>query len=107
MQELAVVNSDYGKPHVCKTAQEWAKNNNVLLSADKVGQTSYNQPIENFWAILKTEWLNKIPYNERSLERVQRELDLFNDYYLNKRRQKKLNYLTPKEFLELYNSNKK
>jgi putative transposase len=97
-----IIHSDRGSAHLANETKKVVKEMNGVISVGQRGKSSDNYPIELFWAVIKYECLNKIPYLERTIERIKNEVAIFLDWYHNKRRQSNLNYLTPSDKLKKY-----
>ena len=66
-----IINSDHGYQYTSHEYKDYVTKMSSLLSMGRVGKSLDNRPIEFFWNVLKKEALNNIPYEERTLERVQ------------------------------------
>lgn len=94
--EAPLIHSDRGYQYTTgkfKTILETAK---MSHSMSRVGHCIDNSPIESFWGKLKCEmyYLKKFKtYNE-----LKKAIEVYIDFYNNKRYQKRLNGLSPLEF---------
>lgn len=59
-----------------------------------------NAPMESFFSTLKSEVLYNPLVEIKDFEDLKRTIEEYIEYYNNKRIQKKLGYLTPREFKE-------
>lgn len=73
-----------------------------IISVGECGKSTDNLPIEKFWANIKYECIYKIPYAERSIERIIAEVTKYLKWYHERRRQSNLDYLAPKMKYDQY-----
>lgn len=95
LQPNCIIHSDHGSMYSSNEFQKYLLENKCLQSMSCVGKSLENRPIEFFWANLKEECLNWIPYEERTLERVRKEIINYFNLYNFKRRQSNLGNLAP------------
>ncbi len=67
----------------------------------RVANSLDNRPIEYWFSILKEEFLIRIDYEKFSIQKLDREIKNFIDYYNSNRLQSNLNYLSPNQFVKL------
>jgi len=95
LQPGCIIHSDHGAMYTSNEFQNFVIENKCLQSMSSVGKSLENRPIEFFWSNLKEECLNWIPFEERTLERVQKEIINYINRYNFKRRQSCLGNLAP------------
>jgi len=90
-----IIHSDHGSMYTSNEFQNYILRNKCLQSMSSIGKSLENRPIEFFWSNLKEECLNWIPYEERTLERIQKQVTNYINRYNFKRRQSCLGNLAP------------
>lgn len=93
-----ILHTDHGFEFVAPEFVEFAKKMKITQSMSRLGNSLDNRPIEYFFSIIKSEWLNVISSNRMTFEEVSIEIDKFMDWYNNKRGQLCLGGKTPSEF---------
>jgi putative transposase len=88
----AIIHTDHGSHYSAHEYQEWLKSKECLCSMSRLGNSLDNYPIEHHFGILKQECLWHIPFNKRTLTKVKKALDVYYDFYNNKRIQKNKYY---------------
>ncbi|GMO13989.1 MAG: IS3 family transposase [Mycoplasmoidaceae bacterium] len=94
-----ILHMDHGWTYASYKYNQQLKNSGILQSMSRKGNSLDNRPIEYFWRILKYEWIYKIPYNERTYERMVTEINNFTKWYNETRIQSCLNYLSPEKYI--------
>lgn len=95
LQPGCIIHSDHGAMYTSNEFQNYLLEQKCFQSMSAVGKSLENRPIEYFWSNLKEECLNWIPYEERTFERVQKEIINYINRYNFKRRQSCLGNLAP------------
>lgn len=79
--------------------REWVttlKENNVFQSMSRKGNCLDNSPMENFFGLLKQEMYYGVPL--RTYEELKKDIELYIDYYNNKRIKQKLAGMSPVQY---------
>ena len=74
----SIIHSDHGATYSSYCYDDFCKLHDMKISMGKVGVSLDNYPIEHHFSFLKTECLWNIPFEERTLEKVNSEI---RDYY--------------------------
>ena len=93
-----IIHSDHA---MCYSSNEFIKlikKYNITQSMSRVGNSLDNRPIEFFFKILKHEYLRLIPLKERTLQRLNKEIEFIMYDYNYVRRQRCLNKLMPYQY---------
>lgn len=93
--EGTIFHSDQGSIYNSPKFQKELERNNFIQSMSRKGT-----PIESFFSTLKSEVIYNPLIEIKSFEDLVREIEEYFEYYNNKRIQKGLGYLTPKQFKE-------
>ena len=98
--EGTIFHSDQGSLYNSLKFQKILEENNFIQSMSRKGTPIDNAPMESFFSTLKSEVIYNPLVKIENYEDLIRELKEYFDYYNNERIQKKLGYLTPKQFKE-------
>lgn len=98
--EGTILHSDQGTLYNSPKFQKELEKNNFIQSMSRKGTPIDNSPMESFFSTLKSEVIYNPLVKIESYEDLIKELEEYFEYYNNKRIQKGLGYLTPKEFKE-------
>lgn len=98
--EGTIFHSDQGGLYNSPKFQKELEKNNFIQSMSRKGTPIDNAPMESFFSTLKSEVIYNPLVKIESYEDLIRELEEYFEYYNNKRIQKGLGYLTPKQFKE-------
>lgn len=98
--EGTILHSDQGSLYNSLKFQKILEENNFIQSMSRKGTPIDNAPMESFFSTLKSEVIYNPLVKIENYEDLIRELKEYFDYYNNERIQKKLGYLTPKQFKE-------
>lgn len=96
--EGVLVHSDQGSVYTSYAFQEFVKERHLVSSMSRRGNCWDNAVIESFHSNLKTEEFQYIKFNSLSNVSVAQRVEEYLRHYNEERIQKKLGYLTPKEF---------
>lgn len=90
--------SDGGWAYKMQQYKKSLKNNGIFQSMSRKATSTDNSPMENFFSILKQEMY----YGEKyySYDELKNAIEEYIEYYNNKRRKKKLNGLSPVNYLK-------
>ena len=91
-----IINTDHGSNYFSNDYIKLSKSN-FTMSMSNIGNCLDNRPIEYFFSILKTELINKIPFQQRTFKYVNQKIQEFIIDYNETRIQKCLNNLSPIE----------
>ncbi len=94
------IHSDQGTPYFNRDLQDRLAASNFIQSMSRRGKPTDNSPIESFHSILKSELVYNHHIQILDDKQLIEEIHKFIDRYNNKRRQKKLGWLTPAAFKE-------
>ena len=100
-----IIHSDHGSEYSSKKYKEYMEKYGFKISMGRVGKSTDNYPIENFWRRLKSEWINdKLPYSsKRTVKEVVNEVTKYVKFYNEKRiNMKDLGGLTPMSYYKKY-----
>lgn len=98
--EGTIFHSDQGGLYNSVKFQKELKKNNFIQSMSRKGTPIDNSPMESFFSTLKSEVIYNPLVEIKDFEDLKRTIEEYIEYYNNKRIQKKLGYLTPREFKE-------
>ena len=98
--EGTIFHSDQGSLYNNLKYQKELERNNFIQSMSRKGTPIDNAPMESFFSTLKSEVIYNPLIKIKSYEDLKREIEEYIEYYNNKRIQKGLGYLTPKEYKE-------
>lgn len=98
--EGTILHSDQGSLYNSLKFQTVLEENNFIQSMSRKGTPIDNAPMESFFSTLKSEVIYNPLVKIKSYEDLKREVEEYFEYYNNERIQKKLGYLTPKQFKE-------
>lgn len=98
--EGTIFHSDQGSLYNNLKFQKELERNNFIQSMSRKGTPIDNAPMESFFSTLKSEVIYNPLIEIKSYEDLKREIEEYIEYYNNKRIQKGLGYLTPKEYKE-------
>lgn len=98
--EGTIFHTDQGRLYNSKKFQKILEEKNFIQSMSRKGTPIDNAPMESFFSTLKSEVIYNPLVKIESYEDLIRELEEYFKYYNNERIQKKLGYLTPREFKE-------
>lgn len=96
--EGVMIHSDQGSVYTSYAYQDYVKENHLVSSMSRRGNCWDNAVIESFHSNLKTEEFQYTKFNSLSMSSVVKRVDEYLYHYNEERIQKKLGYLTPKEF---------
>jgi transposase InsO family protein len=94
--EELLIHSDQGWHYRMPQYQHALKENNIIQSMSRKGNCYDNAVIENFFGILKSEFLYTQEFE--SVEHFKQELAKYIDYYNNKRIKAKLKGMSPVQY---------
>lgn len=94
----AILHSDHGYQYSSNQVIKILKENNIIQSMSRIGNSLDNRPAEYFFSILKHEYLRLIPIKNRTLENTSRAINVAKEHYNKERLQSKLNKKTPHEY---------
>lgn len=98
--EGTIFHSDQGSLYNSLKFQKELEKNNFIQSMSRKGTPIDNSPMESFFSTLKSEVIYNPLIKIESYEDLVKEIEEYFEYYNNKRIQKGLGYLTPKQFKE-------
>ena len=98
--EGTILHSDQGSLYNSLRFQKVLEENNFIQSMSRKGTPIDNAPMESFFSTLKSEVIYSPLVKIESYEDLIKEVEEYFEYYNNERIQKKLGYLTPKQFKE-------
>lgn len=98
--EGTIFHSDQGSIYNNLRFQKELEKNNFIQSMSRKGTPIDNSPMESFFSTLKSEVIYNPLIKINNYEDLKKEILEYFDYYKNERIQKKLGYLTPKQFKE-------
>ena len=98
--EGTILHSDQGSLYNSLRFQKVLEENNFIQSMSRKGTPIDNAPMESFFSTLKSEVIYNPLVKIESYEDLIKEVAEYFEYYNNERIQKKLGYLTPKQFKE-------
>lgn len=98
--EGTIFHSDQGSLYNSPKFQKELEKNNFIQSMSRKGTPIDNSPMESFFSTLKSEVIYNPLVKIENYEDLVREIKEYFDYYNNKRIQKGLGYLTPRQFKE-------
>ena len=98
--EGTILHSDQGSLYNSLRFQKVLEENNFIQSMSRKGTPIDNAPMESFFSTLKSEVIYNPLVKIESYEDLIKEVEEYFEYYNNERIQKKLGYLTPKQFKE-------
>jgi len=101
----AIIHSDHGYQYSSHEYLNLLKNYGCKSSMSRIGNSLDNYPAEHHFYFLKYEWLNRIPFEERTLERVKKELDIYYEWFNNERIQVRKNHKLINQ-IQMYNIGK-
>ncbi len=96
-----IYHSDQGSQYASHDFQASLKNDDITQSMSGRGNCYDNALAESFFATLKTEEADGIPYATRQLAKTS-IFSYIETFYNSKRRHSSLNYLSPNDFERLY-----
>lgn len=103
----AIIHSDQGTSYLSKSYIKKLSDLKVLRSNSKKGYPFDNACSENFFSIFKTEKFYRLGYQTKDKEEIDRIVEDYIEFYINKRISLSLNGLTPKQYYDNYIKNKK
>lgn len=95
-EDKLLIHSDQGWHYQMSKYQQALKKNNITQSMSRKGNCYDNAVMENFFGILKSEFLYMQEFE--SIEHFKQELAKYIDYYNNKRIKAKLKGLSPVQY---------
>lgn len=98
--EGTIFHSDQGSIYNSLVFQKYLEDNNFIQSMSRKGTPIDNSPMESFFSTLKSEVIYNPLIKIEKFEDLVKEIEEYFEYYNNKRIQKGLGYLTPKQFKE-------
>lgn len=98
--EGTIFHSDQGSLYNSLKFQEILKENNFIQSMSRKGTPIDNAPMESFFSTLKSEVIYNPLIKIETYEDLMKEIKEYFEYYNNERIQKRLGYLTPRQFKE-------
>lgn len=103
----SIIHSDQGTTYLSKSYIKKLAELKVIRSNSKKGYPFDNACSENFFSIFKTEKFYRLGYQPKDKEEIDRIVEDYIDFYINKRISITLNGLTPKQYYDKYIKNKK
>lgn len=103
----AIIHSDQGTSYLSKNYIKKLAELKVIRSNSKKGYPFDNACSENFFSIFKTEKFYRLGYKPKDKEEIDKIIEDYIDFYINKRISISLNGLTPKQYYDNYIKNKK
>lgn len=97
-----IIHSDHGYQYSSREYLQLLENHNCKCSMSRIGNSLDNYPVEHHFHFLKYEWLNRIPFEERTLNKVKEEIDKYYKWFINERIQIRKNHKKIEQ-LFLYN----
>lgn len=98
--EGTILHSDQGSIYNSLKFQKELEKNNFIQSMSRKGTPIDNSPMESFFSTLKSEVIYNPLVKIESYEDLIKEIKEYFEYYNNERIQKRLGYLTPRQFKE-------
>ena len=98
--EGTIFHSDQGSIYTSKKYQKMLEENNFIQSMSRKGTPIDNAPMESFFSTLKSEVIYNPKVKITNIKELKKEIEEYFVYYNEKRIQKGLGYLTPKEYKE-------
>lgn len=93
-----ILHSDHGTIYTSNKFLEICKNNNIVQSMSRIGNSLDNRPIEYFFSILKHEYLWNMKFWKRDLDSLNNILPSWIYHYNHKRIQSNLGYKSPMDY---------
>lgn len=103
----AIIHSDQGTSYLSKSYIKKLSDLKVIRSNSKKGYPFDNACSENFFSIFKTEKFYRLGYQPKDKEEIDKIVEDYIDFYINKRISLSLKGLTPKQYYDNYIKNKK
>lgn len=103
----AIIHSDQGTSYLSKSYIKKLSDLKVIRSNSKKGYPFDNACSENFFSIFKTEKFYRLGYQPKDKEEIDRIVEDYIEFYINKRISLSLNGLTPKQYYDNYIKDKK
>lgn len=103
----AIIHSDQGCSYLSKNYIKKLAKLKVIRSNSKKGYPFDNACSENFFSIFKTEKFYRLNYQPKDKEEIDKIVEDYIDFYINRRISISLNGLTPKQYYDNYIKNKK
>lgn len=100
IREGTIFHSDQGGIYNSLKFQKELARNNFIQSMSRKGTPIDNAPMESFFSTLKSEVIYNPLIKIENYEELVKEIRDYFEYYNNKRIQKGLGYLTPRQFKE-------
>ena len=101
-----LIHSDHGKQYSSNEYVEMVEEKNWTISMSRVGDSLDNREMEYFYSCLKGEFLSRFDTRKLSFKQVEILIAIYISWYNKKRIQKKLNWLSPKDYNDQLNSQK-
>ncbi|MDO5557782.1 MAG: IS3 family transposase [Clostridia bacterium] len=98
--EGTIIHSDQGALYNSLKYQKILEDNNFIQSMSRKGTPIDNSPMESFFSTLKSEVIYNPLIKIENFEDLIKQIEEYIEYYNNKRIQKGLGYLTPREYKE-------
>lgn len=103
----SIIHSDQGTNYLSKSYIKKLAELKVIRSNSKKGYPFDNACSENFFSIFKTEKFYRLGYQPKNKEEIDRIVEDYIDFYINKRISIALQGLTPKQYYDKYIENRK
>ena len=103
----AIIHSDQGVTYLSKNYIKKLSELKVIRSNSKKGYPFDNACSENFFSIFKTEKFYRLGYTPQNKEEINKIVEEYIDFYINKRISLSLGGLTPKKYYDNYIEKKK
>ena len=103
----AIIHSDQGVTYLSKNYIKKLSELKVIRSNSKKGYPFDNACSENFFSIFKTEKFYRLGYTPQNKEEIDKIVEEYIDFYINKRISLSLGGLTPKKYYDNYIEKKK
>lgn len=100
--EGCLLHSDQGVTYTSKSFCDLLTQLNITQSMSKKGCPYDNSPMENFWGTLKVEKINRLHRKPKNIEELKEIIEEYIEFYMNIRKNSKLNYLTPLQYYDNY-----
>ena len=98
------IHSDHGKQYSSNEYVEMVEEKNWTISMSRVGNSLDNREMEYFYSFLKGEFLSRFDTRKLSFKQIKMLIAIYISWYNKKRIQKKLNWLSPKDYNDQLNS---
>lgn len=100
--EGSILHSDQGITYTNRAFCDLLNQLKVIQSMSKKGCPYDNSPMENFWGTLKAEKINRLHRKPKNIKELKEIIEEYIEFYMNVRKNSKLNYLTPAKYYDNY-----